>query len=286
MHEPSPSLESLFHANKLSSWKNIPESFGNEFIALDGHTTFTRGKGVRSKYRLPALLDDRQCVLGDLIPQTSWGSSLANLLTKASWDRIRHPILDDVSRVCSVCGIQHTTLDIHERWSYHFPVEDMKRLDSLSENEIVFGIQRLDGFHPVCRSCHRCFHLGLARVRGELDEVRTIMEAVNQWSEWEMDDYIDTIGDRCGYAEQIYWGLDLSYVSDQKLEVRAPWHFGDPGQQFLTSESSMGQNLTIILNAEWSFARPKPDAIGTYFLSEQRFANDDAARTAPNGHAT
>jgi len=282
MLQRSLQLESIFKANPIRSWSDISSQFGDTFQALDGVTTFNRGKGVLRKNRLPAILDDRQCIVGDLIPPTSWGSSLANLLTKSSWDKIRHPLLDEVNRVCTVCGKQHSTLDIHERWGYHFPVDDMKNLDSVPEGSLIFGVQRLEGFHAVCKSCHRCFHLGLANVRGELKEVQAIMKTVNQWSDEDMDRYMDVINERCETANQIHWALDLSYVSKYNLNVKSPWKFGEPDQQFLVGETQLGQSLTVILNAKWSFATPKPDANGIHYLSEQRFANNDAKRSEPS----
>lgn len=271
MYKRSTPLESLFQSNKITSWQSIPESFGDEFMALDGTTKFTRGIGVRRKYRLPALLDDRQCVVGDMIPPTSWGASLANLLTKPCWDRIRHPLIESVGCVCSICGLPQRTLDIHERWAYYFPVNEMEKVGEQQKGQIIFGIQRLEGFHPVCSSCHRCFHIGLANVNGELSEVKAILKAVNQWSDREVERYIRVVSERARYADQIHWALDVSRVSGYKLSIKPNWYFGEPGQQFLFCDTKLGQSLTLLLNAEWSFSKPRSGTDGIHYLAEQSF---------------
>ena len=45
----------------------------------------------------------------DLIPSTSWYSSLANSLTRESWTKIRKVVVNNCANKCQVCGSKNTS---------------------------------------------------------------------------------------------------------------------------------------------------------------------------------
>jgi hypothetical protein len=131
-------LESLFQCNEVIDWNDVHPMFGNVFCSLDGEIIF-RGDYPEDIARRPAVIDSDRTVTGELIPETSWGASLANLLTTSSWAALRNQVIEQNHRVCELCGLQINALEAHEVWEYAFPPDDeMARRDEL----VVFGVQR------------------------------------------------------------------------------------------------------------------------------------------------
>lgn len=96
----------------------------------------------------------------ELVPATSWNSSLARMLPRPEWQRIRAATLQRSGNRCEICG-GGGTLYCHEVWEY----DDTAHL------------QRLQGFRAICRACNAVTHFGrsatLAR-QGKLDLERVI----------------------------------------------------------------------------------------------------------------
>lgn len=167
--------------------------FGDLFYMLDGRK-IRRGEFTSGDLsRLPAVLDNNQTVCGDLIPSSSWGSSLANLLTKKSWDTLRHPLIEKNNHVCQLCGCKKKVLDVHEVWSYDFPKQEDLDQASANENITAFGLQTLQGLMTICKKCHECFHLGLALVNGRLDIALERLAGLNCWDGEQVNDYYHTV---------------------------------------------------------------------------------------------
>lgn len=49
---------------------------------------------------------------------SSWGSSLANLLTKPSWDAVRFPLIRARDNTCQLCEVRHGSMECHDIWAY------------------------------------------------------------------------------------------------------------------------------------------------------------------------
>lgn len=105
------------------------------------------------------MLDDRSeqplRLTIELVPATSWGANLRDVLPRTEWDRLRRQVYAASGRRCAVCGAGGR-LHAHELWDY----DDARH------------IQRLRGLVALCTRCHHVKHLGHARVlaeRGELD---------------------------------------------------------------------------------------------------------------------
>jgi hypothetical protein len=113
------SLESLFRRNEVIDWNDVHIMFGDAFRSLDGDIIF-RGDFPEYISRRPAVIDSDRTVTGDLIPETAWGSSLANLLAPASWAALRNAAIEMNHRVCELCGTQIDALKAHEVWEYDF----------------------------------------------------------------------------------------------------------------------------------------------------------------------
>ena len=78
------------------------------------------------------------------VPVSTWGKSLANLLPKKEWDKIRHESYKEANYECEVCGEVNLTLHCHEKWIWN----NRSR------------IQRLVGIEVCCELCHSVHHFG------------------------------------------------------------------------------------------------------------------------------
>ncbi len=74
------------------------------------------------------------------IPQSSWGVSLANLLPKEDWDKVRKKVFKGAGYKCEVCGNTDEELHCHEVW------------------EFKYSEQRLIRFDCLCKLCHDSTH--------------------------------------------------------------------------------------------------------------------------------
>jgi hypothetical protein len=179
----------------------------------------------------------------DLIPLSSWGSSLFNLLTKRSWDTIRLPVIRAHGRVCQLCGAREGWMECHEIWAYAMPPK--------SAPHGSFGVQRLIGLSSLCQGHHEMFHMGRARMVNTSDAVKARLIAVNGWSSAEFAAY-DADQVRLGLARSdVLWALDMSLVGgDAPLIIKPGWKADGDGA--LTSSSPYGgQSVTMILGAAY-----------------------------------
>ena len=148
---------------------------------------------IRSTQKLPT---------GDLIPQSSWGASLANLLLGSHWQTFRERAIARAEHRCELCDASDAkqSLEAHEMWSYQLPA-------SMSTKK--FGIQKLDDVIAVCKQCHLCFHLGYAQVRGMEDVALRRLKALNKWSDAQLDAYQGAVWTRWQTFSEFSWALDL-----------------------------------------------------------------------------
>lgn len=139
----------------------------------------------------------------DLIPESSWGASLANILTANSWAKIRMPCLVEAG-ACEECGSVER-LECHEVWAY----------------DECQAVQTLIGFRCVCFRCHEMYHLGLAQTRGRFGEAFRRLAVINRIRDNELRPYREAIVDKFRARSEIEWALDLSILKGMRLAVKA-----------------------------------------------------------------
>ena len=245
-------VESLFAKGDRIGWRWIDRDvLSHKFHSLDGQE-IPFGSGIRRGSRVPALFTHRVLV-GDLIPGSSWGSSLANLLTKSQWDVLRAPVIERNSGVCEFCGQLVGGLDVHEVWNYS-ELPSQAEMGSLRDDEVFFGRQTLMGLVGVCKACHACFHPGLAHVQGKLDAVRARLAVINGWDLEQVERYLDVLYERTEVFSSIHWRLDLSQIANQVegLVVSSSWA-RDGGSDVLSRDSKRGygESITVIVGIRW-----------------------------------
>lgn len=178
--------------------------------------------------------------LGDLIPGTSWGSSLNNLLTRPCWTELRKRTFSIFGNRCEICGSAED-LECHELWEYYDP------LPKAPPN--TCGVQKLVHLMALCHLCHETYHLGLANVKGRLYIAGERVRAYNRWNSSEIREYVKFIMDRWQRRNQFTWVLDLSCVNGLPLIVEREWRVESDG--FLQGQTRTGESQTLILGAAW-----------------------------------
>lgn len=179
--------------------------------------------------------------LGDLIPASSFGANLCNLLTRPSWDKLRQRTFAETGGRCEICG-STDRLECHEYWHYFEPLPPYLERGAC-------GVQKLVRLMPLCAACHETYHLGLANVRGRSEIVRARLRAMNRWTEEEYADYGDFLDERCARHSECFWVLDFSELKKTTLSIHDKWHLRQDG--FLICNTQTGTTETMILGISW-----------------------------------
>lgn len=151
-------------------------------------------------------------ILADMIPSTSFGASLKNLLTDDCWKAVRKAAFRPAGYVCQVCGEADGPVECHEVWKYG------------EGGGNGWGGQSLANLLCLCRECHEMFHPGLARLRGREQAASERISAVNDWGRREEKE-------ARMYGEAVHrtrsrrhWSLDLSALAEfGTLEISPEW---------------------------------------------------------------
>jgi hypothetical protein len=103
-----------------------------------------------------------------VIPESSWGKSLANLAYRqgsgfrGTWNRIVKKEIDRAGGKCEYCGAIDKGLLVNEEWEF-----DGSKL-----------MQRLKGYKVSCRDCNLILHAGRTSLEGYLDDAKEHFEKV------------------------------------------------------------------------------------------------------------
>lgn len=77
-------------------------------------------------------------------PASTWGMTLANLLPRDKWDRLRFDCYREAGYACEICGRTDLDLNAHEIWEF----DDRRK------------IMRLKRIECRCTLCHDVHHFG------------------------------------------------------------------------------------------------------------------------------
>jgi hypothetical protein len=181
--------------------------------------------------------------LADSIPETSWGSSLSNLLTWPCWNRLRQSAFVATGHRCLLCGAGGK-LDCHEIWKYYEPGEDGQ-----IHRGALCGVQRLVKLIPVCADCHETFHLGLAGIRGRLNIAMERVAALYRLSDDEREAYFAMVKEDWYRRNEFSWALDVSVVGASLLEIKPEWELQPDSS--LSAKQKYGTSHTFVLGVPW-----------------------------------
>lgn len=177
------------------------------FILRDEHVVLHALEPYLPQLAKPSIIPN----VVDLIPATSWGASLANILTPGSWKRVRDGVVNFAGG-CEDCGVQNN-LECHEIWSY--------------DEEI--GVQTLVGLRSVCDACHETYHLGFARVNGRYAAALERLATINRIAKKEIERFESEIVEKFISRSEIEWTLDLTAIAGSNLSLKTKFALVAPG---------------------------------------------------------
>jgi len=144
------------------------------------------------------------------IPRSSWGMSLAGLLSKSSWDAIRQDVFIRYGGLCQICGQLRggQNLECHEIWDFIYDdfVSGMRR-------------QRLVSLACLCRSCHGAMHQGYSEATGRGDSAAYRLADINGWSMDEAETIEQCVRTDMEHRNRSKWFLDLSLLGNRLLTL-------------------------------------------------------------------
>jgi 5-methylcytosine-specific restriction endonuclease McrA len=140
----------------------------------------------------------------ELVPQTAWYSNVRSNVTKAEWDVLRKACYKKAGYKCEVCsgkGPKHP-VECHEIWEY----DDKKHT------------QTLIGLIALCPNCHKCKHMGYARISGNYDIALKHLAKVNEITLKEAEKYVDESFEIWDKRSQNDWKLDITILENKEDE--------------------------------------------------------------------
>ena len=209
---------------------NVPRSSRAAALALGaGHDEYqrffvARSQAVDPKWQPYLPLIARKhfkplCV--DMIPESSFGASLKNLLTDSSWNEIRRSSYHASGTVCLCCGEGSGALQCHEVWDF----DDQPAGDG-------WQTQRLKGLLAVCGPCHMMFQPGLANIRGLSEDIQNRLRTINVWSSDEYNQHAQHGNRMHAIRSRVSWRLDFSDFKLPELEIDPQWQQVDDAGTF------------------------------------------------------
>lgn len=164
--------------------------------------------------------------IGDLLPESSWGSNLINLIKKSQWNDISEKIFQEYSNRCEMCGTEGK-LELHEKWRYLPPINNDENY--LDEQGLYcghrIGVQRLSKLMPLCKECHTINHLDYLN-DDDLEISFSRIQSLTRLSAEDTVEYYKFIMDRQEFHNHFQWVLDLGYLNeyiDDYLAVAPGW---------------------------------------------------------------
>ena len=106
---------------------------------------------------------------------------------------------------CEICGGQGTRYPVacHEIWIYE-------------DNDLI---QKLDGLIALCPNCHEVKHIGLAEKHGRLDSAKRHLTNVNNWTNYQTEEYLSLIKQIWLERSKFEWGLNLDWLGNQEVSI-------------------------------------------------------------------
>lgn len=155
----------------------------------------------------------------ELVPEKSWGKSLAQLLPKKDWDILRKKTYRRYNWTCLICDAYGVRVNCHEKWEYN---------DKLKKQILV-------GLICLCDDCHNIKHWGRtihALHEGTLtqkyiDKLRQHFCKVNKCTEADMIKHIVEAGDKNMKRGHSRYKIDVSRLkvimeeTDKCLKLRS-----------------------------------------------------------------
>jgi len=136
----------------------------------------------------------------ELVPSSSWGQNLRNLLKPKMWEVLRKKTYQRSNFRCAICGASGK-LEAHEVWKF----DDKNH------------IQKLVDLIALCKKCHAVKHIGFAGIKGSFgkvsyEEIVAHFTRVNACDRKTFQDSLKKAFEKFEKRSQFEWNLDLSFL--------------------------------------------------------------------------
>ena len=110
--------------------------------------------------------------------------------------------------MCEICGGKgdQWPVECHERWAY---------------DERTHA-QKLIGLIALCPACHQVKHIGLAAIRGRLDEALDHYAKINKLTVTQASRDLKVAADLWAERSQIVWEVDISWATSYLKSLPKP----------------------------------------------------------------
>lgn len=134
----------------------------------------------------------------ELVPQTCWYSNVRSEVSKEDWEKIKKHFSVKAKYRCEICGGKGPKwpVECHEIWDY----DDKNK------------IQKLVSMTSLCPSCHEVKHIGLASIKGRIEQATQHLACVNGWTEDTARNYVTAQFEIWKQRSLSNWTLDVSYI--------------------------------------------------------------------------
>jgi hypothetical protein len=136
----------------------------------------------------------------ELVPQSCWYSNVRSNVSKAEWDKLRAASYRKARFKCEICGGKGSKwpVECHEVWHYN---EETR-------------VQKLVRMIALCPPCHEVKHIGLARIKGNFNRAVQHLMKVNDMTEQDATDYIETAFRVWSERSKYNWELDITFLDN------------------------------------------------------------------------
>lgn len=157
---------------------------------------------------------DRLKLKIELVPRTTWFTSLFSLLPSDIWKQIREEHIQKPGAKCEICNSTKGPFQLHEKWEYN------------DENHV----QKLVGLQLLCRKCHLIKHIGLAEIKASEDEINydelvehfcRVSRCSKQDFEKHQEEAFRIWEIRSSYEWKQDFGEHSRYIDENKLKERS-----------------------------------------------------------------
>lgn len=147
----------------------------------------------------------------NLIPDSSWHASLANMLVPSAWKGLRDTVTE-IAGACEDCG-SWNHLECHEQWVYDDETQ----------------VQRLERLETLCRACHRTRHLGFANVMGMYEATVHRLGMIERLLPEEASFLCAAAFNVFRHRSRKRWTLDLTLLSGSGMKLKRDMQLGEGG---------------------------------------------------------
>ncbi len=144
----------------------------------------------------------------ELIPKSAWNINARSILSPEQWSAVKKFIFAKTDYHCEICGGQGPKwpVECHEVFHYNMRTEKQTLIQLIA----------------LCPDCHETKHIGTANRRKRLEEAVDRLQKINNWTDFQVEEYIIKVIKLNSKRGLIQWKLDLTYLNQFGFKLEKP----------------------------------------------------------------